>query len=183
MNWRPHSSKAHSSGLVCGFFIVTIAAVCASCGWMHPKPTSRSLSHSPESELVGTWRIVLADDRANVLEAWKHSYGDHPRGYLIYDVSGHMSVQWASDPPIHPFASGDDFAETDSEARHAYEYYTAYFGTYTVDQSRDIITHHVEGSLQPSYTGTDQGRPFKLVGDRLELSDGKTWRRVFERVR
>ena len=35
----------------------------------------------------------------------------------------------------------------------------------------------------PDYTDTDQARPFKLEGDRLEIGDGKTWRRVAERVR
>jgi len=183
MEIRPHLLSVCSSGFARGSVMMLAVVVCASCAVAPPKPATRSILHSPESDLIGTWRIILADDRPNNREAWVHSYGDHPRGYLIYDVSGHMSIQFGSDPPTPPFASGDDFAETDAEARHAYEYYTAYFGTYTVDASRGIITHHVEGSLQPSYTGTDQERPFKLLGDRLELGDGQTWRRVFERVK
>jgi Lipocalin-like domain len=59
----------------------------------------------------------------------------------------------------------------------------AYFGTYTVEDNRRIVTHHVEGSLSPDFTDTDQSRPFKLEGGRLEIGDGKTWRRVLERVR
>jgi hypothetical protein len=183
MEIRSHALNVQSSGLSRGFVIVLSVVVCASCGMTPVKTATDTSLHSPKSDLIGTWRIVLADDRPNDREAWEHSYGDHPRGYLIYDVSGHVSIQFGSDPPTSPFASGDDFAETDAEARHAYEYYCAYFGTYTVDESRGIITHHVEGSLQPSYTGTDQERPFKLIGDRLELSDGQTWRRVFERVK
>ena len=73
--------------------------VCASCGLAPPKPATHSILQSPESDLIGTWRLVLADDRPNNREAWVHSYGDHPRGYLIYDVSGHMSIQFGSDPP------------------------------------------------------------------------------------
>jgi hypothetical protein len=46
-----------------------------------------------------------------------------------------------------------------------------------------VVTHHVEGSLAPEFTDTDQPRPFKLEGNRLEITDGKTWRRVLERVR
>ena len=173
--------NVQSSRLSRGVVIVLAVIVFASCGSAPPKPATHL--QSPGSDLIGTWRIVLADDRPNNRAVWEHSYGDRPRGYLIYDASGHMSIQFGSDPPTSPFASGNDFAETDAEARHAYEYYCAYFGTYTVDASRGIITHHVEGSLQPSYTGTDQERPFKLLGDRLELSDGETWRRVFERVK
>ena len=183
MEIRLHVLNVQSSGLARGFIIVLIAVVCASCGLSPTKTATHSNLHSLESDLIGTWRIVLADDRPNNRDAWEHSYGDHPRGYLIYDASGHMSIQFGSDPPTSPFASGDDFAETDAEARHAYEYYCAYFGTYTVDASRGIITHHVEGSLQPSYTRTNQERPFKLLGDRLELGDGQISRRVWERVK
>ena len=42
---------------------------------------------------------------------------------------------------------------------------------------------NVEGSLAPDFTDTDQPRPFRLTGDRLEIGDGKTWRRVLERMR
>ena len=49
--------------------------------------------------------------------------------------------------------------------------------------ARDVVTHHVEGSLAPDFTDTDQPRPFKLEGDRMEIGDGKICRRVLERVR
>jgi hypothetical protein len=29
------------------------------------------------------------------------------------------------------------------------------------------VTHHVEGSLRPDYTGTDHVRPFRIDRDRL----------------
>ena len=55
------------------------------------------------------------------------------------------------------------------EVRSAYDGYVAYFGTYRVDEKNSIVTHVVEGSLKPSYTGTDQPRPFKLDGDDLVI--------------
>jgi hypothetical protein len=60
----------------------------------------------------------------------------------------------------------------------AYTAYVAYFGTYTVDPEKRVVTHHVEGSLAPDFTHTDQPRPFKLEGDRMEIGDGKTWQGV-----
>jgi hypothetical protein len=65
----------------------------------------------------------------------------------------------------------------------AYAAYVAYFGTYTIDADKHVVIHHAEDSLAPDFTDTDQARPFKLEGDRLEIGDGKTWRRVLERVR
>ncbi len=89
-------------------------------------------------------------------------------------------------PPLTPFpeANTDDGKPpTPEHALAAYNAYVAYFGTYTVDTEKHVVTHHVRGSLSPDYTDTDQPRPFKLDGGRLEIGDGKTWRRVLERVR
>jgi hypothetical protein len=89
-------------------------------------------------------------------------------------------------PPLAPFPESNwDIGKLPSaeHALSAYTAYDAYFGTYTVDAKKHVVTTHVEGSLQPDYTDTDQPRPFKLRGDRLEISDGKTYRRVMERVR
>jgi hypothetical protein len=89
-------------------------------------------------------------------------------------------------PPLAAFPEarlGDGKPPTAEHALAAYSAYVAYFGTYTLDAEKSVVTHHVEGSLAPDFTGTDQPRPFKVEGDRLEIGDGKTWRRVLERVR
>ena len=89
-------------------------------------------------------------------------------------------------PPLAPFPEANTIEGRLPSAEHAlaaYAAYVAYFGAYTVDERKHLVTHHVEGSLVPEFTGTDQPRPLKLEGDRLEIGDGKTWRRVLERVR
>jgi hypothetical protein len=48
------------------------------------------------------------------------------------------------------------------------------------------VTHHVEGSLRPDYTGTDQVRPFRIEGDRLIIEirqDQQYLRRELIRVK
>jgi hypothetical protein len=117
---------------------------------------------------------------------WRHPYGEHPRGYLVYDATGRMHVQIMKTPPLAPFAEADFIHSklpSPENSLAAYSAYVAYFGTYTVDAKKSVVTHHVEGALMPEFTGTEQPRPFKLTGDRLEIGDGKTWRRVFERVK
>ena len=115
-----------------------------------------------------------------------YRFGEHPRGYFVYDETGHVHIQIMKVPPLTAFTEAN-LAEgklpTAEHALEAYSAYVAYFGTYTVEANRHIVTHHVEGSLSPDFTDTDQPRPFKLEGDRLEIGDGKTWRRVLERVR
>ena len=137
------------------------------------------------SALIGTWRVVEFAD-LDKDGKWQHWFGEHPRGYFVYDATGHVHIQIMKVPPLPPFpeANSDDGKLPSAEhALAAYTAYVAYFGTYTVDSKRHVVTHHVEGSLAPDYTDTDQPRPFKLTGNRLEIGDTKTWRRVLERVR
>jgi len=137
------------------------------------------------SALIGTWRVVEFAD-LDKDGKWQYWFGDHPRGYFVYDATGHVHIQIMRVPPLAPFpeANSDDGKLPSAEhALAAYNAYFAYFGTYTVDEKKHLVTHHVEGSLAPDYTDTDQPRPFTLEGDRLEITDGKTWRRVLERVR
>jgi len=135
--------------------------------------------------LIGTWRVLEFAD-LDKDGKWVYWFGEHPRGYFVYDATGHVHIQIMKVPPLPRFPeanSNDGKPPTAEHALAAYNAYVAYFGTYTVDTQNRIVTHHVEGSLSPDYTDTDQPRPFKLEGDRLEIGDGKTWRRVLERVR
>ncbi len=97
-----------------------------------------------------------------------------------------MHVEIIKAPPLAPFPESNFDAGKMPSPQHAFAAYTtylSYFGTYTVDAKKHVVTIHVEGSLAPDYTDTEQARPYKLEGDRLEISDSKTWRRVLERVR
>src|SRR6266487_27467 len=148
-------------------------------------PAKPALSNL-QKQLIGTWRLVSFEDRKDEKDPnseWTYPYGKNPKGYIVYDETGHVTIQMMKTPPPAKFASRDDHKPTPEEAEAAYEGYVAYFGTYTIDEANHIVVHHIEGSLSPSYFGTDQKRPFELSGDRLIIGDQKTWRRVLERVR
>jgi hypothetical protein len=137
------------------------------------------------ASLVGTWRIEKITD-TDASGRVHHPYGERPKGYIVYDPTGHVHVQIMRTPPTPPFASGDDAKGTDAEVRAAYQGYVAYFGTYSVDARNGTLVHHVEGSLMPSYTATDQPRPFVIRGDELRIegdSDGIHFLRQLRRVK
>jgi Lipocalin-like domain len=144
---------------------------------------SSLVSDAVQKQLIGTWKIMAFEDRADPNSEWTYPYGKNPKGYFVYDNTGHVMIQIMKTPPSLPFASGDDEKPTGEEVKTAFTGYVAYFGTYTVDAAKNIVIHHVEGSLKPSFIGTDQPRPFILAGDRLIIGDNKTWRRVLERVK
>ena len=135
--------------------------------------------------LVGTWRLVEFAD-LDKDGKWQCRFGKRPAGYFVYDATGHVHIQIMKVPALAPFPEAklnDGNLPSPEHAIAAYTAYVAYFGTYTVDEETRVVTHHVEGSLAPDFIDTDQPRPFKLEGDRLEIGDGKTWRRVLQRVR
>lgn len=138
--------------------------------------------------LVGAWRLVSYEDRAGNGPV-KRPYGEQPKGLLVYDRSGVMSIQIMAVP--HPkVASGTDENVTPAEKIALFDAYVAYFGTYTVDAGRGVVIHHVEGDMADVFVGDDEERPFAISGDMLALTpqwnvDGVTWTgvRVFQRVR
>lgn len=143
------------------------------------------MPHAEGRALIGTWRLL---EFADLDEGgkWIFRYGQQPKGYFVYDATGHVHIQIMRVPPIVPFPEADSIKCNPPTAEHAlaaYNAYLAYFGTYIVDADKHVVTHHVEGSLMPEFTETTQPRPFKLEGDRLEIGDGKTWRRVLKRIR
>lgn len=137
--------------------------------------------------VAGAWRLVSIEDRKpdGEMVYWM---GSRPTGLIIYDASGHMSVQFMRDPrPI--FTTTYNRASSD-EVKSAYEGYFAYFGRYQVDEEKGIITHQLQGSLRPQEVGIDYLRNFQISDNRLILSmtvPGKNgeWHRTltWERLR
>ena len=118
--------------------------------------------------LIGAWQLVRFEnfDSAGKVE---RPYGLHPHGLFVYDASGRLSVQIARDPLSPPFAKGDDAPNAAEEAA-ALTGYVAYFGTWRINAAKHAVVHVVEASLLPSYSGTDQIRPYTLDGDVLTIN-------------
>lgn len=118
-------------------------------------------------EFIGTWKLVSAEYRranGDTLEM----YGAHPIGVLMYDADGNMSVQlMRQDRPR--FAVADRLGGTPDEIRAAFQGYQAYFGTYSVDEAKRTVTHHLQGALLPNWVGVDQVRLYELTENQLQL--------------
>lgn len=146
-----------------------------------------SFVRAAEPDSVGTWLLVSYEDKPPTGPSL-FPYGSDPKGLLMYDASGHMSIQIMKVP--HPkVASGDDARVTPEEKQTLYDAYVAYFGTYSVDHQQGVVIHHVEADLADVFIGNDESRPFVLRDDTLILAphwqvNGETWHgiRIFTRV-
>jgi hypothetical protein len=113
--------------------------------------------------LVGHWTL-LSYHAIHPDGSTGKPYGD-AIGRLCYDEHGYMSGQ-VMRPGRQPVAHRDDGVRN---LRAAYAGYVAYFGTYEVNSAGDMVTHHVQGSLNPAWVGGQQVRRMRFDGDRLIL--------------
>ena len=139
------------------------------------KPSLKSL----QKQIVGTWRLISAEDRKSAKDPWvPYTFGNPPSGYFIYDPTGHASIQIMTTPP-QKIAKPD--SPTPKEALAIFNAYIAYYGTYTIDAAN--ITVKVEGAWDPSQVGTAQARPYELRGNTLIIGDQVTYKRTLKRVK
>ena len=158
-------------GLVCGVVLAS---------------ADRPAAQSVRQQFVGTWRLVLyeqIDGKGQVT----YPRGRQPRGLIIYDATGHMAAQLMNDErPKDASANASP-----DEVRAALRTYTAYFGTYTIDERDKSVTHHREGDVNPQGVGVDAKRFYEFKGDRLILTppptevngEKRTTRITWERIR
>jgi Lipocalin-like domain len=134
---------------------------------------SRSVFHSSDAKrLIGTWQLVSIDVND---EEYRRAVGAHPIGMISYDATVHMAAQIMPDrsrrrytgPPSGAFAGPQPNAE---EALDALTGYTAYFGTYAVDERTHTVTHRRLGNINPGGLGAFPRRYEFKGDDRLTLT-------------
>jgi hypothetical protein len=125
---------------------------------------------------VGTWRLL------STTAAGKEdpNRGAHPTGLIMYDAKGNMAVQIQPDRPRQKYAGAQP---TPDEAKAALAGYTAYFGTYSIDEKAGRVIHHRTGNVNPGGMG-DFIRRYEFVGTNrlvlrpVENQNALTWERI-----
>jgi hypothetical protein len=119
---------------------------------------------SDRSRFIGTWDLVSVEARwpdGHVTAPW----GAHPPGRLIYTEDGHVSALLMHELRNQATRNGVT-APLQNEA-------AGYFGTYTVDPARHIVSHHVEATLRAAEAGTID-RAYSFEGENLTLTANAT---------
>ena len=122
------------------------------------------MSNNP---FVGAWRLVTFEFRKTD-GSIVYPFGAEAQGTIIYTESGGYSAQlMRKDRPR--LKASDQIKGTDEEIRSNFEGCISYFGTYQVDEAKNIISHYVEASIFPNMEGTEQKRQFEFSKNRLQL--------------
>ena len=158
--------------------VVAVLAIAALGGYWQAAASQGKSQAELRKPFVGSWRLVSIEGGNNPT-----TRGSKPTGIIMYDAHGNMAVQIQPDRQ-RPTYTGTPSLEQMAERMRGY---TAYFGTYTIDEKAGTVTHHREGRLDAG--AVDFVRKFELTpdGNRITLTPvGGTGTRThltWERVR
>lgn len=116
---------------------------------------------------MGTWQLISFEEKQN--DDVIYPFGKNPMGYIIYTNDGHVSVQIMSSNRTK-FSSDDRFEATPQECVTIFKEYFCYFGTYEIDDKKNIIKHKIEGHIFSNMVDQIFERHFNFVDDILTLT-------------
>lgn len=139
--------------------------------------------------IVGCWQMIEAWNINDPTKPDQKTYpwGQPPLGYWVYDPAGNVSVQISINPALPNIdvttPNWWDLGPIVEQGMVAsFDNYMAYFGTYTVDYAKGVVTHNVVTDVLRAYTGTAQARNFKFENGDLVIYQTDSYLRRFKRV-
>jgi Lipocalin-like domain len=136
--------------LYCG----ALAAFVAIAGLTQARSSKKQVAehHEAREKLIGAWHLVHIDSPG---QDGKPTDTPQPQGMLIYTRDGHMSVQL-----MYPKSTN---AQSNEYVQNGYE---ASFGSYEVDETKHMLTHHVQGSITGDLlVGKNLPRVYQFTAD------------------
>ena len=125
-------------------------------------------STSPQDAFIGRWQLISSTFRqadGTII----YPLGEQAEGRISYDKQGQMSAQLMR--PQRERLSSRDAAEVRlAKVKAAFDGYTAYYGSYTIDLETQSVTHQVAGSLLPNWVGRQLMRYFEFSHNNTRLS-------------
>lgn len=143
--------------LISGMVVVGLAA--AAPLWPHAVASEIKAA----DKIVGTWSLVSLDVHRG--DEQIEVFGPRPRGIQIMAHDGRFAVITLREQ-LPRYASGNRMLGTAEEYEAIGKGANASYGRYTVDETAQTITFHVEASTFPNWEGDEQVRAFTLEGDR-----------------
>ena len=136
-------------------------------------------SCKPESEIsdfekfTGRWSLHIVEIQADSLSTWepRQDHYKNRQGFIIYDGKGGMGVHHVTgNYQDYQFeGKGGLDSLTFNDLRHLADNFV-YFGSYKVNDSLQMIEHHIESANFQNMWGTVAKRKYLFSGDTLILN-------------
>lgn len=138
-----------------------------------------TIENDTRSNIVGTWKLIEYANLNEKENKWEYPYGK-VKGYFTYTKNNIVNLNLSNEIPMG--LSRDSIDTQLMTYNTVFKNAVGYFGKYSIDYEKSIITHHVEGGSLPWYIGTDQKRPFYFEGDTLVIGYKNDWIRKLIKV-
>ncbi|WP_346986052.1 lipocalin-like domain-containing protein [Chryseobacterium sp. POE27] len=123
-------------------------------------------------KLVGTWTLVeLIEVPVNGGEITR-PMGKNPKGLIIYNPDGYMSAQIMNLNRSN-FRQEHWINATAEEYTQEASTYLAYSGPFETDDEKQMVSHTMDVSLFPNWTGQTQKRIVTFIDGFLHLESEK----------
>ncbi len=125
---------------------------------------------------IGVWKLA-GYERKDPDGRIECPLGEKPVGRITYDRAGRMSAQLMRPGRRSTTTPGVGLLAghaTNEEIREAVDGFISYFGTFDVDEASQVVIHHVQACLVPSWVGTDLKRSYRFSANRLTLTAAST---------
>ena len=129
-----------------------------------PEP---NLESSLSARLAGTWQLRSRIDMTTSGERCPEpTLGEDPFALVFFDRTGHFAAQFMKRDRATtvPAAAGG------SNNTRAVDGYDAYFGTYSIDEERGVVTTTLLGALAREHVGAVLTRAMRVDGDTLTIT-------------
>ena len=173
--------------LVLPVALAALSALDATAQGVAAQSRGETAGAAIDKAFVGTWRLarielIGAEGQRMAAPAPPAVGSENPIGLMICDAAGRFGAT-IMQSGRQKYAAAEP---SPSEAKAALAGYIAYFGTYTVHPTQSSVALRIQGSLNPSETGTDRRHAIQFSAGRLAmtLEDGanRRLRYVWERA-
>lgn len=135
-----------------------------------------ALQEQAKQALLGAWTLVeWSEQRPDGRKTFP--LGEDAVGQLMYSADGHIAAQLAR-RTRRSFPASDWRQAGEHDAARAFKEYFGYFGRFSIDSEREVVTHHIEGSWFPNLQGGDQERHYRFENELLVLDANTDWGKV-----
>ena len=116
-----------------------------------------------DNELAGTYKLVV--EQRTIVDTGEILSVKDPQGFITYGNDGRMMAIIVRQPRPKPESIEKT---TDQERADLLRTMTSYAGTYEFDGKQ--VKHHIDISMNQTWTGTTQVRSVRREGERLVLT-------------
>jgi hypothetical protein len=130
--------------------------------------SSAAYGQSLRDRMVGTWTLVSWGTLSGGVEV-PVPMSAGATGIITYSPDGYMcvNIMGANRPK---FASPDFMGGSVNEKAAAFETFVGYCGRYEVNEQERFVTHTLQTSWYPNWTGSGQKRFVEMSGNRIRLT-------------